>query len=325
MRNGSRRAFTLIELLVVIAIIALLIGLLLPALGRARNAGKLAISLSNCRQILVGSATYRFDKKDQMPMQGCGYNAAGMITGGWDTWSYGGKNCYGGASGNAGWAATPFDECAYCKPLNGYLYPSIVLDVPTGHFGNHDGRAHTQGHPSSQDRANIQMPVFKSPGDKATIQGTIEGVGYGTPNPLRSSYDDVGTSYHFNVKWWSAPDNRALQALPNGFTLAFNEGVRRCKLATEFDPSGKFVWMHDQISDVVSNFGDVMGEFGDPNKSVHAYLDGHCQYNKVVKQWLYDDVGPNAGQNTPTGHAIGKYTYIFQPPGTRLPPPYQPF
>ena len=169
------------------------------------------------------------------------------------------------------------------------------------------------------------MPAYKSPGDRSTIQGTIEGIPYGTPNPNRSSYDDVGTSYHFNVKWWSAPDIRAIQSQPNGFTLAFNEGVRRERLASEFDPSGKFVWIHDQISDVVSNFGDTMGEFGDKNKSVHAYLDGHCQYNKVTAQWLYDDVGPNAGQNTPTGHAIGKYTYIFQLPGTPLPPPYWPF
>jgi len=91
MRSRRRRAFTLIELLVVIAIIALLIGLLLPALGRARNAGRLAISLSNCRQILIGQASYRFDKKDQMPMRGDHYVNGVMDS--WCTWSYGGKNC----------------------------------------------------------------------------------------------------------------------------------------------------------------------------------------------------------------------------------------
>jgi len=83
MKSGNRRGFTLIELLVVIAIIALLIGILLPALGRARNAGRLAVSLNNCRQILIAQATYRFDKKDQIPMRGTGYAAGNMS--GWDT------------------------------------------------------------------------------------------------------------------------------------------------------------------------------------------------------------------------------------------------
>ena len=61
------KAFTLIELLVVISIIALLVGILLPALGAARRTAKTAVCLSNIRQITVGLLTYSEDYKGQVP------------------------------------------------------------------------------------------------------------------------------------------------------------------------------------------------------------------------------------------------------------------
>lgn len=65
--RAGRPAFTLIELLVVIATIALLIGILLPALGKARTAGRQAVTLVRLRDLGAGTAAYQNDYKDLLP------------------------------------------------------------------------------------------------------------------------------------------------------------------------------------------------------------------------------------------------------------------
>ena len=62
-----RKGFTLIELLVVISIIALLIAILLPSLGAARESAKRAQCSSNLRQHGIGTFAYATDNKDATP------------------------------------------------------------------------------------------------------------------------------------------------------------------------------------------------------------------------------------------------------------------
>ncbi len=66
-RRGRRRAFTLVELLVVVAVIALLIGMLLPALARSREAARSVQCMSNMRQLGVLTQSYAHDYRGVMP------------------------------------------------------------------------------------------------------------------------------------------------------------------------------------------------------------------------------------------------------------------
>jgi prepilin-type N-terminal cleavage/methylation domain-containing protein len=190
-----RKGFTLIELLVVIAIIAILIGLLLPAVQKVREAANRARSLSNIRQI--GLAIQNFESNFQRFPTMCDYGT--------------------GAPTGLGLCSLHFQILPFIE--GGNVYQLYQQQTPTTYYNATTGAAR------SIFKAYLS-PADPSAPDGVTGTSNVTGV---TPSftgtYATTSYVVNGMGFQPGSSWKSFIDGQSL-------TIMVAERYQECRLPT---------------------------------------------------------------------------------------------
>lgn len=196
-----RRGFTLVELLVVVAVIALLMGLLLPALGKARESARQSQCLANTRQVASLFSYYAEDAQGWYPVMVPRGAPMSQVFG--QQWSYGG-------------VAGLFNLRQIAKPNSGSRHYSLGFYSRRAPVGSN---ANSTNPPAGTNDTPLMARYMESSGDYQMLQcpsDTIDGGENGSAFPQVASEkigggakdntfikDGVTASIPQNVIWYN--------------------------------------------------------------------------------------------------------------------------
>ena len=210
--SARRPAFTLIELLVVIAIIAILIGLLLPAVQKVREAANRAKSQNNLKQIALGCHN--------------AHDSRGELPPGWISDSYAANN-------NGPYKQPQFGRSGFWLFLMPYIEQGSVHDQMGGRW-NGSGTTGPSTLVNGVDGRGTVIKTYTAPSDPGfpgpyspdkRDNGLSSPGSYGKIGTGTFASDWAGSSYAFNfwlIGYCKSASANAYQQQPSGYADAVN-------------------------------------------------------------------------------------------------------
>lgn len=252
---SNRLGFTLIEMLVVISIIAVLISILLPTLGRAKEEGRKVLCMSNMREVGSAICSYLTDN-DNLPWTYVHTDGGPYPkTKGRSSYTWGGMKAHLPFPGDefVDWAMVP----AELRPLNRFISPTA--------------------------QGSDVVKVVECPGDRSAVSPEVDQLTESSVQTegRRSSWEAFGSSYSIN---WLFMEDPSITEGPDFVESLMVNGQAFVMEAVGGSAAELVVIWENQVDQLLvnatDNGGGRLGEGWHRRFSQHSFLfmDGHTEH-----------------------------------------------
>ncbi len=272
--NGIRKAFTLIELLVVISIIALLMAIMMPALGKAKEAAKRVICGSNQKQLAEAVYTYSTEN-GQLPWYGLVHDPSNGHIGDKEMW-------------------LKIAESYWYNVIAEYMSSDIELDFDKKIS---DKTAKVRTCPSSRKGDPDPLANFSGPG-KGLRRTCYVGVNYGgyPGAPFEYHYSGSLSSYVSGNSVAHSPVRISKIKNPTEWIMLMDTQTGLCyspgtceswNLTIDADGDGEYDSGNGIINTNRLAYNGAHPFLHSKGMNI-ALCDGHVEYMKAKKIWKWD-------------------------------------